>query len=85
MALAAEEPWMERMRDLRTNASRMSHADLDEATELDAGEPVQLGQENAEVKGRLRNLSIMGGCCGTALRHVEQIATACLPLCRDAT
>jgi homocysteine S-methyltransferase len=76
---------MERIRDLRTNASRMSHADLGEATELDAGEPVQLGKENAEVKGRLRNLSIMGGCCGTDHRHVEQIATACLPLFRDAT
>ena len=56
-----------------------------EATDLDAGNPVELGQEYAELKNRLPRLSVLGGCCGTDLRHVEQIATACLPLFREAT
>jgi homocysteine S-methyltransferase len=83
-ALGREEPWVERIRGLRANASSMSHAELDEAPELDTGDPVALGREYAELKSRLRRLSVMGGCCGTDHRHIEQIATACLPLFRDA-
>lgn len=81
--LRAEEPWVSRIRGLRANASRMSHAELDEATELDAGDPVGLGSEYAELKMRLPALSVMGGCCGTDERHIEQIAAACLPLFSD--
>lgn len=84
-ALGTEEPWVERIRGLRANASRMSHAELDEAPELDIGDPVELGREYAELKSRLHQLSVMGGCCGTDDRHIEQIATACLPLFRSAT
>ena len=32
-------PWLERIRGVRANASRLSHAELDEAAELDAGDP----------------------------------------------
>ena len=84
-ALGTGEPWVERIRGLRANASRMSHAELDEAQELDTGDPVELGREYAELKSRLHQLSVMGGCCGTDHRHLEQIATACLLLFRDAT
>ena len=84
-ALGTGEPWVERIRGLRANASRMSHAELDEAPELDTGDPVELGREYADLKNRLHQLSVMGGCCGTDHRHIEQIATACLPLFRDAT
>jgi S-methylmethionine-dependent homocysteine/selenocysteine methylase len=84
-AVGAGEPWVERIRGLRANASRMSHAELNEALELDTGDPVELGREYAELKSRLHQLSVMGGCCGTDHRHIEQIATACLPLFRDAT
>ncbi|UCE86757.1 MAG: homocysteine S-methyltransferase family protein [Deltaproteobacteria bacterium] len=83
-ALRAEAPWVERVRGLRANASRMSHAELDEAPELDTGDPVELGREYAELKRRLHGLSVLGGCCGTDHRHVEQIAAACRPLFRDA-
>jgi len=79
-ALRTGEPWIERIRGLRANASRMSHAELDEAPRLDLGDPQELGREYAELKGRLRQLSVMGGCCGTDHRHLEQIASACLPL-----
>jgi S-methylmethionine-dependent homocysteine/selenocysteine methylase len=83
--VGGDEPWVGRIRGLRANASRMSHAELDEAPELDAGVPSELGQEYAELKKvRLRRLNVMGGCCGTDHRHVEHIASACLPLFRGA-
>jgi S-methylmethionine-dependent homocysteine/selenocysteine methylase len=78
--LRAGEPWVERIRGLRANASRMSHAELNNSPELDAGNPIELGQEYAEFRTRLRNLNVMGGCCGTDHRHIEQIASACRPL-----
>lgn len=83
--LAVTEPWMKRIQGLRANASRMSHAELNEAPELDAGNAAELGREYADLKRRLGHLNVMGGCCGTDHRHIEQIASACLPLFRDAT
>lgn len=81
-----DEPWLARIRGLRANASRMSHAELDEAPELDAGDPTELGQEYGDLKNRqLKHLNVMGGCCGTDHRHIEQIASTCLPLFREAT
>jgi S-methylmethionine-dependent homocysteine/selenocysteine methylase len=79
-----DEPWVERVRGLRANASRMSHAELDVAPELDAGVPSELGQEYAGLRNQqLKHLNVMGGCCGTDHRHVEHIATACVPLFRE--
>jgi hypothetical protein len=45
----------------------------------------EFGQEYADFKRRLGHLNVMGGCCGTDHRPIEQIASACLPLFRDAT
>jgi S-methylmethionine-dependent homocysteine/selenocysteine methylase len=78
--LAAGEPWLERIRGVRANASRMSHAELNESTELDSGDPAELAMQYAQLKRRLPKLNVMGGCCGTDHRHIEQIARACLPL-----
>ena len=83
--LSEGETWLQRIRGLRANASRMSHAQLNEAPELDAGNAVELGREYANLKKRLGNLNVMGGCCGTDHRHIEQIASACLPLFQNAT
>jgi methionine synthase I (cobalamin-dependent) len=47
---------------------------------FDAGNPAELGNEYAALKGRLTELNVMGGCCGTDHRHVEAIAAACTPL-----
>jgi S-methylmethionine-dependent homocysteine/selenocysteine methylase len=80
--LGSREPWVERIRGLRANASRMSHAELNESAALDTGNPTELGLEYAKLKKRLRQLNVMGGCCGTDHRHVEQIAEACSPLFR---
>lgn len=83
--LAEGGPWTQRIRGLRANASRKSHAELNESPELDIGDPVELGMQHAQLKSRLPQLNVMGGCCGTDHRHVEQIATACSPLFRKAT
>ena len=77
--------WLNRIRGLRANASRKSHAELNESPELDVGNPVELGSQYARLKTRLPHLNVMGGCCGTDHRHVEQIAEACSPLFRAAT
>jgi S-methylmethionine-dependent homocysteine/selenocysteine methylase len=82
--LVADQPWSKRIRGLRANASRKSHAELNESPELDIGDPAELGQQHAQLKRRLPQLNIMGGCCGTDHRHVEQIAIACSPLFRGA-
>jgi S-methylmethionine-dependent homocysteine/selenocysteine methylase len=73
-------PWLERLRGLRANASHRSHAELNEAPDLDIGNPVELGKQYARLKRRVPHLNVMGGCCGTDHRHLEQIAEACLPL-----
>ncbi len=83
--LAEGEPWARRIRGLRANASRKSHAELNESAELDIGDPTELGTQHAQLKRRHSQLNVMGGCCGTDHRHVEQIAAACSPLFRQAT
>jgi S-methylmethionine-dependent homocysteine/selenocysteine methylase len=77
-ALANNEAWLKRLRGIRANASRRSHAELDAAPELDMGNPVELGQQYRELRKKLPQLSVLGGCCGTDHRHVEQIALACI-------
>ncbi len=72
-----KEPWVERIHGLRANASRMSHAELDEAKELDSGNPEEFGREYADLKDRLPQLNVFGGCCGTDHRHIEQVAITC--------
>jgi S-methylmethionine-dependent homocysteine/selenocysteine methylase len=72
--------FVQRIHGLRANASRMSHAELNEASELDIGDPAELGSEYAVLKRRLDHLNVLGGCCGTDHRHIEQIAAACTPL-----
>jgi S-methylmethionine-dependent homocysteine/selenocysteine methylase len=69
--------WRQRVRGLRANASTKSHTELDEATELDDGDPVDLGARYASLRERLPQLSVLGGCCGTDHRHVAEIRNAC--------
>ena len=51
----------------------MSHAELDEATELDDGDPADLGAPLRGAARQLPRLNVLGGCCGTDHRHVEAI------------
>ncbi|MDO8381533.1 MAG: homocysteine S-methyltransferase family protein [Microbacterium sp.] len=77
------DPAFGRIRGLRANASRMSHAELDEADELDAGDPEELAARYAALARVLPELTVMGGCCGTDARHVDAIGAACAPLFAD--
>ena len=76
-AIADGESWLERIRGVRANASRMSHEELDNAEELDAGNPQELGASYADLLKVLPNLTVMGGCCGTDHRHVDAMAQSC--------
>lgn len=69
--------WLERIRGVRANASCKSHAELDASETLDDGDPVDLGDRYREMRHLMKNLNILGGCCGTDHRHVEAIAEAC--------
>jgi S-methylmethionine-dependent homocysteine/selenocysteine methylase len=77
-ALELGEGWQERICGLRANASTKSHAELDEADELDAGDPVDLGTRYSELRSRLPRLNVLGGCCGTDHRHVAEICRSWL-------
>ena len=74
--LGTEAAWPGRIRGLRANASSKSHAELDEAEELDQGDPVDLGAHHAELRAKLPKLTVLGGCCGTDDRHVREIIRA---------
>ncbi|WP_299410060.1 homocysteine S-methyltransferase family protein [Acaryochloris sp. IP29b_bin.148] len=76
--LATDEPWVSRIHGLRANASTKSHAELDEAEELDEGNPQALGKQYLTLSDQLPNLNVLGGCCGTDHRHIEAICQACL-------
>jgi S-methylmethionine-dependent homocysteine/selenocysteine methylase len=78
-ALSRPGEWRDRIRGLRANASRRSHKELDESPDLDAGNPEELGREYRALRSALRNLSVVGGCCGTDHRHVAAIARALQP------
>ena len=70
--------WTARVRSIRANASTRSHAELDEAEELDAGDPEELGNEYQQLRSRHPTLCVLGGCCGTDARHVRSVASACV-------
>jgi len=76
--LANAGNWRDRVRGMRGNASKCSHAELDEAEELDDGNPAELGEDYKRLKAHLPRLRVYGGCCGTDHRHVGAIASACL-------
>ena len=73
-----EGKWLSRITGVRANASRMSHAQLDAAEELDAGDPDDLAVRYRDLMRRLPALSLVGGCCGTDHRHIRAISEACL-------
>ena len=73
-----EGPWRERVRGLRANASTRSHAELDEAEDLDDGDPQDLAERYARLREKLPSLNVVGGCCGTDHRHVTEICSAWL-------
>eukprot|EP00736_Rhodelphis_marinus_P004398 Rmarinus@m.17292 len=70
-------PWLSRLRGLRCNASSKSHEELDNATELDAGNPEELSALCCSVSKDLPYpLLLCGGCCGTDISHIDRVAAA---------
>lgn len=67
-----------RIGGLRANASTLSHAELDEAEELDSGDPDDLAARYVALRRELPELELVGGCCGTDIRHVTAICDAWL-------
>lgn len=79
-ALETDAPWLQRIGGLRANASRQSHQELNDATDLDDGDPSELGQEHAALLRRHAQIRVLGGCCGTDHRHVAAISRACVAI-----
>ncbi|MEM8837724.1 MAG: homocysteine S-methyltransferase family protein [Pseudomonadota bacterium] len=72
--LDTDADWLNRIGGIRSNASRMSHAELDDAEELDDGDPVEFGKLSRDLAELLPNIRVVGGCCGTDHRHVGCVA-----------
>ena len=80
-ALAKNEAWIKRVRGIRANASTRSHAELDEAPDLDDGNPVELGQQYRDAAARI---SVSSTCwaaaaaptTGTSSRSASPAATS---------
>ncbi len=70
-------PCIKRLKGIRANASSCSHAELDKAEKLDDGNPHELGKQFAEIRLKFPHINVIGGCCGTDYRHIEQIAVCC--------
>ena len=66
--------WVERVKGVRANASTMSHAELDDAEELDRGDVPGLARHYAELRRILPDMRVAGGCCGTDAAHISAIA-----------
>jgi S-methylmethionine-dependent homocysteine/selenocysteine methylase len=69
-----DEPWLERIKAIRANASMASHEELDNAEELDRGDPVALANDYVALFETLPDLRLVGGCCGTDHDHVGAIS-----------
>ena len=75
-SLEAPGPWRRRLRGIRANASALSHAELDDAAELDEGDPADLAARHVGLREQLPAVTVLGGCCGTDARHVAAIIAA---------
>ena len=75
--MAMDQDWTRRIRGLRANASRRSHMELNDSPDLDAGDPIELGEQYRAFVQAHPQINVLGGCCGTDHRHVESIALAC--------
>jgi len=71
--LESGEAWLQRLQGLRCNASRMSHEELDNAEELDDGNPVEFGEQFGVIHRHNPQINVLGGCCGTDHRHIGHI------------
>lgn len=74
--ILSNDTWMSRLKGIVANASRCSHAELDNADTLDDGNPTELGQDLSKIRKNHPTINVFGGCCGTDMRHMACIAQA---------
>ena len=72
------EDWLKRIRGIKGNASKKSHDELDQCKELDDGNPLEFAEDIRTLLYKLNNLNVLGGCCGTDQRHLQQVSKSCL-------
>ena len=80
--LDADAAWTGRIAGLRVNSSRLSHAELDEAEELDEGDLPDLAATTRALVDVLPAVRIVGGCCGTDARHIAAMWEGWTPTAR---
>jgi S-methylmethionine-dependent homocysteine/selenocysteine methylase len=68
-----EGEWLTRIVQVNPNASTLTHAELDAADELDAGDLELLTRSYDILRAQLPALSVVGGCCGTDARHIAAL------------
>ena len=66
--------WMNRIRGVRPNASKMEKLSLCQIGHLEDGDPEELGEQCGDLSQRYPHMDIWGGCCGTWDTHIDQIA-----------
>jgi S-methylmethionine-dependent homocysteine/selenocysteine methylase len=76
--LAEGGAWLQRLRGIRANASSRSHAELNEAPDLDDGDPLEFGSQHGDLRRRFPQINVLGGCCGADQRHLHAIGAACV-------
>ena len=67
------EPSFDRLLGLQANTSLKSPEELDGLDHLDTSEPKEFAESMVTLLTRF-GLKIIGGCCGTDHRHIEEIA-----------
>ncbi|WP_309650577.1 homocysteine S-methyltransferase family protein [Nocardioides sp.] len=65
--------WLDRIVGLRPNASTLTHAELDASEVLDPGDLDLLASSFEHLRALLPQLQVVGGCCGTDVRHVARL------------
>jgi len=71
-----EGNWINRLRGVRPNASKMEKIALCKLGHIEDGDPVELGQQLGDLRARYSHMDIFGGCCGTGHVHLREIARA---------
>lgn len=74
----ASEPWANRIRGLRANASSLDHGTLCQLGHIEEGNPDELASQYVDIRTAFPKMNVFGGCCGTDHLHVDTIGRALL-------
>jgi len=73
---AHDQALASRVRGIRANASLKSHAELEASETLDIGDRLSLAADVRDLRTKLPDLKVLGGCCGTDHMHLDAICRA---------